>query len=182
MYLLVLFLEENIFTIHCTNFITRWHKTESLSKIPFRSQITTIKNPWGKRSITPRFSRNVQFQVKGCDVEENVTLGVFESKTPHTQSCCWDRMSASVGGDVGGLKPQQAGNSDRFTSPCSYTMDLTSCLPIYTETHQHGETNRPSQPPEQANSSTFSVTGSTCGYGRGKTQHVNVRRRYLTGY
>lgn len=50
-------------------------------------------------------------------------------------------------------------------------MDLTSCLPIHTETQQHREANRPSGAPEQAGSSTFSVQGSTCERSRGKEQH-----------
>lgn len=42
-------------------------------------------------------------------------------------SCCLrDRMSESVGGDVGALKPQQVGKNDRFTSPCSYGLDILS--------------------------------------------------------
>ncbi len=68
-----------------------------------------------------------------------MTIGVCES-------CCWDRMSESVGGDVGALKPQQV----RVTgSPPSVliqrNMDLTSCLPACTDTQQHREANRPSQ-------------------------------------
>lgn len=48
----------------------------------------------------------------------------------------WERMSESVGEEVGASKPQQVGNNDRFTSPCS-CMDLTSCLQTHTETLRH---------------------------------------------
>lgn len=80
-----------------------------------------------------------------------MTRGSLNEKQPSLELLLlllllWERMSESVGGEVGAFKPQQVGNSDRFTPPpsCSYTMDLTSCLPENTE--QHGNTERQKEP------------------------------------
>lgn len=82
-----------------------------------------------------------------------MTRGSLNEKQPSSELLLllllWERMSESVGGEVGAFKPQQVGNSDRFTSPCSYTMDLTSCLPAHTHTEKEKTTRRDRKSPER---------------------------------
>lgn len=46
----------------------------------FKSSVLLSETIQEKKSGTTQFPRNAGFQVKVCDVEENMTLGVFEHK------------------------------------------------------------------------------------------------------
>lgn len=101
-------------------------------------------------------------------------------KNTHPESCCRDRMSEGVGGDVGALKPQQVGNNDRFTSPCSYNMDLTSCLLSKTQTQRHTKTPADSRREAFAAPRFLSEESSCECSGGGEEQRLRVRRHRLS--
>lgn len=95
-----------------------------------------------------------------------------ESCRSYFYCCLWDRMSESVGGDVGAYKPQQVGKNDRFTSPCSYGPDILSGS-RHTAAERYKQTRGT---PEEASSSTFSVRDSACEHYRGKESRLNLWR------